>query len=141
LTYHVLPESSSDASVITTSQPSCVYGYVHSVPYKSHVYTYRFDGRFFQLDALSLVCVRCDLHTAPDDPCSFSVSLAASQPTRCHDPTCWSVTLWYLVSNNVSSPATTSTPPCCKHACSCYSRMESPRRMKRCYSRSIEKLR
>ena len=47
----------------------------------------------------------------------------------------------YLVSNTRSSPSTTSTPPCCKHACSGDSRTGSPRRMKRCYLRSTEKLR
>ena len=92
-------------------------------------------------EALSLAWIRGGLHTSPDNPCGFSVSLAASQPTRCHNSTCRSVTLWYLVSNTDSAPSTTSTLPCCKHACSGYSRMESPRRMKRCYLRSIEKLR
>lgn len=35
--------------------------------------------------------IRGGLHTSPDGPCGFSVSLAASQPTRCHNPTCRSV--------------------------------------------------
>ena len=84
--------------------------------------------------------IRGGRHTSPDGPCGFSVSLAASQPSRCHNPTCRSVTLWYLVSNTRSSPSTTSTPPCCKNACNGDSRTGSPRRIKRCYLRSIEKL-
>ena len=53
-------------------------------------------------EALSLAWIRGGLHTSPDNPCGFSVSLAASQPTRCHNSTCRSVTLWYLVSNTDS---------------------------------------